>query len=344
MRRSLLIMPVLALILAACAPEAAPAPTTTATNASTATATETPTPTEVVVTPSMENLPAEWQGKIDHIETMMNMDGKTQRVVAVEALTDEDKAAGKTEAKLRVLQWDGKEWVSYVPQVGWAGYGDRSIDGTKLVSYWDTDLQLPDRSVLESPLTLKDGTKVPWGYLGPIYFDTIDPASGSFSFYQAYIMEVKQMTFPEHEAMELVGAVPLKSGDWQVIITMAWDQENTQFPNVFSLDTLSLSDFGKNIMGAAVFNQRRSASYEQVYEYIKAHPDEFLHKPMILGVTVDPRDKGTDYDTCNSYDQKVALFHSLQASDNPGEFPAIEPSFQPVIISDELWNKIVNSQ
>lgn len=83
----------------------------------TPTPTEAPTPTEVAG-PTMESLPAEWQGKIDHIETMTNMDGKTQRVVAVEALTDEDKAAGKTEAKLRVLEWDGKEWISYVPQVG----------------------------------------------------------------------------------------------------------------------------------------------------------------------------------------------------------------------------------
>lgn len=338
MKRSLLIIPILAFTLAACAPETAPAPTATAT--ATATKAPTSTPTEVVITPSMENLPAEWQGKIDHIETMTNMDGKTQRVVAVEALTDEDKAAGKTEAKLRVLQWDGKEWVDYVPQVGWAGWGGIS----DVPSFWEDELKPPDRSFLESPLTFKDGTKVPWGYLGPIYFDTIDPSSGSFSFYQAYIMEVKQAVFPDGEGMELVGAVPLESGDWQVIITIAYNQKDTQLPNIFSLDTLSLSDFGKNIMGAAVFNQRRSTTYEHVYEYIKAHPEDFLYRPMILGVTIDPRDKGTDYDTLNSYDQKVALFNTLQISDNPGKYPTIQFTFQPVIISDELWNRIVSSQ
>lgn len=90
------------------------------------TATETQAPTEVVV-PSMENLPAEWQGKIDRVETMTNMDGTTTRVVAIEKLSDEDIAAGKTPV-LRTLEWNGSEWVSYVPQVGLVGQKN---------GYWD---------------------------------------------------------------------------------------------------------------------------------------------------------------------------------------------------------------
>ncbi len=103
----------LMIFISSCAPVQTSAPTYTAPPS----ATLTPMPTEAA--PSMENLPAEWAGRIDRVETMTEMDGVTTRTVAIEKLSDEDLAAGK-EAQLRTLQWDADagEWVEYVPQVG----------------------------------------------------------------------------------------------------------------------------------------------------------------------------------------------------------------------------------
>lgn len=121
------------------------APVVETAQAPTPTETQAPTPTEAAA-PSMENLPAEWQGKIDHIETMTNMDGKTTRVVAIEKLSDEDISVGK-KPELRTLEWNGSEWVSYVPQVGLVGlkngYWDEPIDGwsTKADDLSGTELQ-----------------------------------------------------------------------------------------------------------------------------------------------------------------------------------------------------------
>lgn len=177
-----------------------------ATATATATATTEPTPTEATA-PSMENLPAEWQGRIDRVETMRAMDG-TERIVAIQKLTDEDIAAGKTEAKLRTLQWDAetKGWVDYVPQVGLVAGG---------ASWW-SDVEVDNLPVSEilarmnkETITGKDGQEIPPGVVG------------SFSNYTLICGDVVEVFYYHSESgytnIDQVIAVPLTTGDIELI-------------------------------------------------------------------------------------------------------------------------------
>lgn len=232
MRRIFTVILLTIFLVSCAAPTTIPTNTPTPTAESTATSTTVPRATEI--TPSMENLPADWQDKIDRVETMKNMDG-SERIVAIQKGENPNEAS-----KLRALQWNpaNKERINYIPQVGWAGWGF-DINGESS-PYWAENVEIPETSALGEPQSLINGTKLPMGYLGRIYM-TKDLEKGQyFKFFQGYILDIG-------DDGTLYMDVPLDSGDWQIYVTVEPDRPDI---SAFSmeLESLLLSDFGKYYM------------------------------------------------------------------------------------------------
>jgi hypothetical protein len=282
----------------------------------------------------MENLPAEWKDKIDRVETMTNMDGSTTRVVAIEKLSDEDIAAGKTESRLRVLQWDekAKGWVSYIPQVGWAGYGPITSDGHVYTSLWDEGLVLPDMETLKEPLKLADGNEVPMGYLGKVYM-TEDKQGDYVAFAQGYILDVRKCP-PLGEGDKLEHAlvyvgIPLEIGDWEVYVAV---QQDYGVDIVLSLETLEMSDFGKFVNDTKVRPAKPGISLSKLRAVLIEHGQSLVGEPIIMGLSVVV-DRHDDY--VDALDQE-GFITALQ-NNEPSDLAKIRGDFSTVILPQSMW-------
>lgn len=311
---------------------AAPSSTPTATipNTPESTSTITPTPTPG---PNMENLPDEWINKIDHIETMIGMDGN-ERIVAIEKLSEADIAAGMKEAKLRVLQWNSqnKEWVPYVPQVGWAGWGPINNNEYKYNSLWDEDIVLPDRKTLKEPLKLSDGTMVPMGYLGDIYFDDEDP--NYIAFFQGYILYMDKKLplgdWDKNLAPMVYLGIPLSTGDWQIYVTV---QRDPGADLTIALEYLSMSDFGKTLFDTKLERTTPSISTYKLLTNMLKYGQALVGEPIIQGIAIDPNEHSYLYDS----KAKINFIESLQ-KEQPVNIVNISHDFDVAIIPQSMWD------
>ncbi len=276
--------------------------------------------------PSMENLPAEWQGKIDRVETMKNMDG-TERIVAI--LKGEDP---NEESKLRTLQWDGKEWVSYVPQVGWAGWGP--VDS--YTSYWDKEaLIMPDRESL-TQLTLSDGTKLPWGELGTIFMSKKMENGLSITFAQGVILDIVEAP-PRGEGdttkpVAVYTGFPLKNGDWQVYVSVQRDFSDKSTGDVVKLSTLTLSDFGKYAGETQLSGVSRLMTDSEMRSWLQDHSEEMVGQSIIQGIITDP-----SIPTLTGPDIGSARFNFVNGlkSGEVCDIANISTEFTPIMASDD---------
>ncbi len=328
-------------LLAACQP----APTTVPTSATATLPAPSQTP-EPTVTPTatlsptidpLTTLPVEWQGKIDHIETLD--DGRT---VAVEKSTDPNEPA-----VLRVLQLDPetKEWLDYVPTIGWAGQGEwESPSEGLLKSRWKEDeLQVIGGDSLLPPLKLTDGTELPMGELGTIYFCNSDRNGYRFTFFQGYVLDVgfTQSNSPNApDVLTVYAGIPLKTGDWQIYVTTYPDQPNA-IANLFLLETLQASDLDgtKDLGQVSLSGPRSTNTMHAMYTYLVDHGGELVGQPIIMGIQFNPDDKN-DF---NSYDQNQAKTRFTKAleQNTPTNIAEInQVFFSPSIIPTALWEQI----
>lgn len=268
---------------------ATPTPLPTSTVAPLPSAPPTITPTQVE--PSMANLPEEWVDRIEHIETMTEKDGKTTRVVAIEKLTEEDIASGKTEARLRVLQWDAdaEEWINYQPQIGWAGWGDKSTDYLGIPTLWNEGIQIPHRSSFTEHLHYKNGSTVPIGYIGTMYYGGDRSESGvRAEYYQGYILEIVDVNTgvlgSEMKDLIVYTGFPLEEGDWIILVTELPDLDIGMDESAI-LDSLELpSGFG----GFLPLIEKPQITFSELYAYFSKHGDELEGQPIIQGIGLDP--------------------------------------------------------
>jgi hypothetical protein len=285
--------------------------------------------------PSLDSIPAEWREKIDHVETMTNMDGKTTKTVAIEKLTQEERAAGKTEAKLRVLQWDPatKEWSPYVPQVGWAGWGEHLMsNGTLIESEWDdVTLTLPDRDTLPVPLTGKDGKPLPMGEVGVIYGAEGMPDDNKRLIIQGYTLAIMDYG----SGATVYQGVPLESGDWQVILYGVANQSGTP------MSLYRLSSISAGFKGTSMDISREAGfSDAQIYSWLVANKASLEGQPLVTMVSVM---RGIDDPQVSSFVESQQLDQALLGGENPVNLPHISPSLAPFFTTDEVIAAVASS-
>lgn len=279
----------------------------------------------------MENLPAEWADKIDRIEVMTEMDGRTQRTVAIQKSGDPD-----AEPRLRALQWDADagEWVGYAPKVGWAGWGEVVVDG-KVVSpsRWNENIQLPDMGVLAEPLRLADGTELQIGYLGEIY-STVDKSDNASrkSYFQGYILDIVSID----QSCIVYNGILLNSGDWQVFVSVYWEDSGEFTRDSMTLENLSLYNFGKYRFENGMPLPLPSMTTSQICSYFSHNRNELIGQPIIQGIMLDPsRNIGLD-----TYESRKEFVDNLRGGDQPMDTESILESNPSLILPNYVCERI----
>lgn len=143
-------------------------------------------------------IPSEWQGKIDHIETLP--EGRT---VAIAAADNPDE-----ESLLRVLQLDvaTNEWIQYQPQIG--------ISGNWIDKYgieWQESLAIPE---LKIPLVDVNGDQFPLGYIGITRLGESETETQRV--WMSGIIAGARI-LPEELCTQFVIAYPTATGDFQLM-------------------------------------------------------------------------------------------------------------------------------
>ncbi len=149
----------------------------------------------------MATIPPEWQGKIDHIETLS--DGRT---VAIASPKDP-----QAEPLLRVMQLtDQGEWITYVPEIGINKMliGNNPDDDS---AEWLRTLTLPE---LTTPIIDAQGEKLPLGYLGSV------PVNDSLTAYVFSGIFGGSRYVEGHDLVEHAVFVPTTTGDYQLFATV----------------------------------------------------------------------------------------------------------------------------
>jgi len=201
----------------------------------------------------MENLPAEWVEKIDHVETLA--DG---RIVAVAKLTDAEIAAG-LKPQVRELQWDDAkgEWIPYVPQVG--------LVGTQM-EYWDRTAKSDELSGVElqaitaEPIYGKDGQEIKPGLVADFSDATL---------FCGDLVEVNAL----QGGTEFIFKVTLATGDielFQVGILAGQAGLPNAVYDQAAIDPSQLVDPGRysgSPMGAVLKEFPQGVTSAQLYEY-----------------------------------------------------------------------------
>jgi hypothetical protein len=160
-----------------------------------------------------------------------------------------------------------------------------------------------------------------------------DKQAEYIDFFQGYILEMKNAPKlyagdATVDAMTYLG-IPLETGDWEVYVSVQQDGGSDMS---IALETLSLSDFGKNIFDTQLDRTKPGISTQKLRENLAKYGESLVGEPIIQGVyVVDDR-----HNDLIDADDQAGFIKSLQDCD-PGDFTKIMGEFSPAIVPQAMW-------
>ena len=220
-------------------------------------------------------VPPEWQGRIDHLETLE--DGRT---VAIANPEDPDQ-----EARLRVLQLnDSGEWIAYEPHVIWSTISDEGRENLY-------NGQLPELIDLTSVDRVHFNNdpanpEIPLGFVGRAYFD--DARQAWTNLISGAVIGFGFVQHPNGlQVMALQVQVPTATGDF-VVVDLEAIREFSMGTHIYSLESLDINPhnqtFSEMELVRAVNEWGGPIRMYFVFDYFEQHQTEWLGRQIVFGL------------------------------------------------------------